>query len=234
MLQIAVLIGVAALLAVPGPLSAGPCDPVPYDDLGTRAAVCSFMKAVDDAAVMDACGGRYFCPEELVTREDMAVFLEQALEYKWPDPGHAIGIPTGELFPNDVPATYGLAPWIEQLKLDGITGGCETGKFCPYILITRAEMSVLISGAMTWTPSGSTPIPVSGSYGNPAQTYNCVAGGVSLFPVDVPPTHWACPFIHYMAAHGVTSGCAVGAYCPNDYTPRWQMAVFLQVAFALP
>ncbi|HNX51306.1 MAG TPA: S-layer homology domain-containing protein [Thermoanaerobaculaceae bacterium] len=235
MLQIAVMIGLAALLVVPGTLSAATCAaPVPYDDLAGREIYCSFMKAVDDAGVMDACGARYFCPYELVSREDMALFVEQGLEVKWPDPGHILGIPTGR-FSGDVPVTYGLAPWIEQLGADGITTGCETTppRFCPYNLVTRAEMAVFISRAMVWTPSGLGEIPVSGSLWD--QPYNCVVGGTSVF-TDVAPEHWSCKYIHYMAVTGVTSGCETTPairFCPNDPTPRWQMVVFMSRAFGL-
>ncbi|HNX48642.1 MAG TPA: S-layer homology domain-containing protein [Thermoanaerobaculaceae bacterium] len=235
---IVALLGIAALLTVPGTLSAATCAaPVPYDDLAGREIYCSFMKAVDDAGVMDACGARYFCPYELVSREDMELFIEQGLEVKWPDPGHTIGTPTGR-FSGDVPVTYGLAPWIEQLGADLIASGCETTpppRFCPYNLVTRAEMAVFISKAKIW----STPeqIDLSGTLPS-GQSYDChpvEQGGHSAFS-DVDPGHWSCKYIHYMAVTGVTSGCEttpVLKFCPNDPTPRWQMAVFVSRAFGL-
>lgn len=66
---IAALLGVAALLAVPGALPAATCAaPVPDDDLAGREIYGSFMKAVDDAGLMEPCGGRTFCPYEVIPR----------------------------------------------------------------------------------------------------------------------------------------------------------------------
>jgi streptogramin lyase len=46
---------------------------------------------------------------------------------------------------------------------------------------------------------------------------------------DVPPGHFARPFIEALFAAGVVSGCATSPlrYCPTDPVPREQMAVFL-------
>lgn len=227
------IVGALALSVTPS--HAATCPAPPYDDLAGVEIYCSFMKAVDDANIMNECGTRRFCPLELVLREDMAVFLEEGLEIKWPGTQHEIGAPEG-LFSNDVPVTYGLARWIDQFKRDGITSGCDTLKFCPHHFVTRGEMAVFLSRTMTWTPSGFLPIPDSGVVpGNPARPYNCVPGpqGQTAFPTDVPPTHWACKFIHYIAVQGVTTGCEPTSYCPEEYTPRWQMAVFVSRVFGL-
>ncbi len=49
----------------------------------------------------------------------------------------------------------------------------------------------------------------------------------TTFVNDVPTTNWAWPFIEKLAAAGVTGGCGTGAFCPDAYTTRAQMAVFL-------
>ena len=50
---------------------------------------------------------------------------------------------------------------------------------------------------------------------------------------DVPTSHPFFQFIEALAAAGITSGCSVGNFCPNDPLTRGQMAVFLSRALGL-
>jgi ELWxxDGT repeat protein len=81
----------------------------------------------------------FYCPENSLTRAEMAVLLVGA-RHETPPPA------TGTLF-GDVPAGYWAAPWIEQLAADGITSGCGGGNFCPEQPVTRAEMAVFLATA---------------------------------------------------------------------------------------
>lgn len=103
--------------------------------------------------------------------------------------------------------------------------------FCPHRFITGAEMPVFILSSIKGTPTGFITITTSGVVGS--TPHNCVTGGQTVLPIDVPPTHWACRFIHYMAANDVTSGCGTSSFCPDALTPRWQMAVVPSTAFGL-
>ena len=49
---------------------------------------------------------------------------------------------------------------------------------------------------------------------------------------DVPIDHWAGDFIEQLAAEGITGGCDVGLYCP-DNRDAGEMAVFLTKTFTL-
>jgi hypothetical protein len=116
-----------------------------------------------------------------------------------------------------VPASYWAGDWIEQLHGDGVTSGCGASPlvYCPEDAVTRAQMAIFLLRAKhggTYTP------PPVGS-----------GTGFS----DVPATHWAAAWIVQLAAEGITSGCAVGAYCPDDPVTRAQMAVFLAKTFEL-
>jgi len=44
---------------------------------------------------------------------------------------------------------------------------------------------------------------------------------------DVPPTHWAWQYVETLYSNGITTGCALGAYCPTNSVLRSEMAVFL-------
>ncbi len=111
-------------------------------------------------------------------------------------------------------------PFVETLFHNGITIGCAPGIYCPYDLTPRWQMAVFLARGLL---GPGVPIPTTGTV--PA-SYNCSAGGNSLF-TDVAPTDVGCPGIHYIYSQQVTVGCAPGIFCPNDMTPRWQMAVFL-------
>ena len=80
-----------------------------------------------------------FCPNNDLTRADMAIWLVNA-RHENPPPA------TGTRFA-DVPASYYAARWIEQLAADGITAGCGGGNYCPGQPITRGEMAVFLAVA---------------------------------------------------------------------------------------
>ncbi|HEY0557231.1 MAG TPA: ELWxxDGT repeat protein [Thermoanaerobaculia bacterium] len=80
-----------------------------------------------------------FCPNNTLTRAEMAVWLIAA-RHENPPPA------TGTRFA-DVPASYYAARWIEQLAADGITAGCGGGNYCPEQPITRGEMAVFLATA---------------------------------------------------------------------------------------
>ncbi len=159
-----------------------------------------------------ATGPLRYCPNNPVTRGQMAVFLEKSINGSGFTPPPA----TGSIF-NDVPETHWAAAWIEQLYTDGITGGCGNGNYCPENPVTRAQMAVFILKAKYGADYTPPPLDYTGS-------------GFA----DVPATNIFAPWIKQLAAEGITSGCGNGNYCPNNPVTRAQMAVFLVSAFNLP
>ena len=88
--------------------------------------------------ITTGCGFSNYCPENAVTREQMAVFLLRAKygsDYKPPTP-------TGVF--DDVVLSHWSAGWIEQLATEGITGGCGNNNYCPKDPVTRAQMAVFL------------------------------------------------------------------------------------------
>jgi hypothetical protein len=82
-----------------------------------------------------------YCPEDAVSRSQMAVFLLRAK--------HGLGYvppPATGIF-EDVPVGSFAADWIEQLYNEGITAGCGTSplRFCPNDPTTRGSMAVFLS-----------------------------------------------------------------------------------------
>jgi uncharacterized repeat protein (TIGR02543 family) len=109
-----------------------------YLDVPKTYWAAAWIEQLGREGVTGGCGGGNFCPDTIVTREQMAVFLLRA-KY---GPSYTPPAATGMF--KDVPKTHWAAPWIEELAREGITGGCGGGNFCPTGNITRAQMSVFI------------------------------------------------------------------------------------------
>jgi S-layer homology domain. len=173
-----------------------------------------FIERVYAAGITGGCGVNppQYCPEGIVTRAQMAVFLERGIHGSSYNPP-AVGSSTGF---TDVSTTYWAAAWIKQLAAEGITGGCGIGVYCPEGAVTRAQMAVFLLRAEH-----------GASYTPPA------IGGSSGFN-DVPTSYWAVAWIKQLVAEGITSGCGAGIYCPESPVTRAQMAVFLVRTFNLP
>jgi Beta-propeller repeat/S-layer homology domain len=166
------------------------------------------------AGITGGCGTNplIYCPENSVTRAQMAIFLERGMN------GSTFIPPTGtgSVF-EDVPDAYWAMNWIEQLYADGITGGCGTDPltYCPEDPVTRAQMAVFLLRAKHGR-----------NYAPPAAS--------GTYFTDVPTSYWAANWIEQLLAEGITGGCAPYLYCPDASVTRAQMAVFLVRTFTLP
>ena len=157
------------------------------------------------------CGDGDFCPEALVSRAQMSVFIVRGqVTYAVPPPC------SGTVFA-DVPCPGGAyVDWINDLAGMGITAGCGGGNFCPAAPVTRAQMAVFLlrrTHEPGWSPAA------------------CAA---TVF-ADVPcPGGAYADWINELAAEGLTSGCGGGLFCPAAPVSRQQMASFLVRTFWPP
>jgi len=101
----------------------------------------AWIKQLAAEGITSGCGSGNYCPEALVTRAQMAIFLlraEHGASYAPPDAGSSTGF-------TDVPTTYWAAAWIKQLASEGITSGCGAGLYCPESSVTREQMAAFLS-----------------------------------------------------------------------------------------
>jgi hypothetical protein len=149
-----------------------------------------------------------FCPNNPVTRADMAGYIFRAMHGKNTPPPVYQNI-FGDVTFNDYNSFY-----IQGIYDDGITAGCGNGNYCPNDINKRKQMSVFIVKAV----EGADFVPP------PAQ---------GIFD-DVPANDPFAPWIEYLFNQGVTAGCGGNNFCPEANISNGQMAVFLVKAFNVP
>ena len=178
-----------------------------FGDVDPSSWAAGYIYAIRNAGITGGCGNGNYCPQGLVTREQMAAFLIRAVEGE-----PAANYCDGSSYFSDVSSGAWSCPHIKRLSEMNITGGCGGGNYCPQGLVTRDQMAAFIVRAVE---------------GEPALDY---CGGVAPF-MDVPPSAWSCRYIKRLAEIGVTQGCGNGNYCPYATVTREEMAAFLARAF---
>ena len=125
--------------------SVPPVVPITFTDTPEHWAQYWIEKFKSDG-ITTGCGLGIYCPNDYVTRAEMAVFIERAM---------------GTFVPPAVPLTFTDTTghwaqyWIEKFRADGITTGCGPDIYCPDNYVTRAEMAVFITRAFGYTvPAG--------------------------------------------------------------------------------
>jgi CSLREA domain-containing protein len=115
-----------------------PCSGM-FGDVPCPSTFANWIEAMANEGITGGCGGGNFCPQNLVRRDQMAVFLLKA------EHGSAYVPPTCTGMFGDVPCPSTFANWIEQLATESITGGCGGGNYCPGNPNTRGQMAVFIT-----------------------------------------------------------------------------------------
>jgi hypothetical protein len=181
-----------------------------FADVPQAHAFHVFVESIVRSAVTAGCGDGIYCPDDPVTRAQMAAFLLKGRYGACYEPPGA----SGTVFA-DVPSDHPFAAWIEDLATLGVTAGCGGDSYCPGDAVTRAQMAVFLLKTL-----------VGAAYAPPA------AAGVFG---DVPATDQFASWVEDLYARGITGGCSASPllYCPSDPNTRGQMAVFLVRTFGL-
>lgn len=181
--------------SVPGPVPApgpGAAPSVPgFTDVSNSSPHAAGIAWMAHHGITDGCraGGLRFCPDEPVTRAQMATFMRRALELS---PG-----PSSRFLDVAPGSTHATA--IDAVRHHGITLGCVPGgeRYCPTRTVTRAQMATFILRARGYAPGpvtqftdvspGSTHAGAIGALVREEVTYGCDARGRSFCP-DRPVT----------------------------------------------
>ncbi len=168
------------------------------------------------AAITSGCGGGNYCPDQLVTRDQMAVFILRG------EHGGAYNPPaaTGTVF-SDVTINTPFAKWMERFAAEGISTGCAGGSpppYCPTANVTRDAMAKFL---------------LLGKHGS---SFSPAAATGTVF-ADVQTTTFLAKWMEELKAEAITGGCQAGvplpSYCPQGTVTRGEMAKFIRATFGL-
>jgi hypothetical protein len=197
----------------PGNSFYAPAEPVtvtftvdpPFADLGDQTAnEVAAIQLLATYGITSGCSTMPFdyCPDEAVTRGQMAVFIIRSIY------GSNNFSYTQTPFFTDVPAGAQFFKYIQKMYDLGITKGETATTYGPNDTVTRGQMAVFI---------------IRARYGAG------VAFNYSQTPyfTDVPANAQFFQYIQKMKDVGITSGETATTYGPNDPVTRGQMAVFV-------
>ena len=113
-----------------------------FPDVPCPSLFADWIEALAAEGITTGCGGGLFCPNNLVTRRQMAVFLLKSKYGSSYLPPACTGVFDDVACPG-APAV----DFIEQLAAEQITGGCSTMPplYCPDNSSTRGQMAVFIT-----------------------------------------------------------------------------------------
>jgi hypothetical protein len=116
-----------------------PCAGV-FGDVACPSQFADWIERLYAEGITGGCGGNDYCPDNPVTRQQMAVFLLKAKNGSSYVPNACSGI-----F-GDVACPSLFADWIEDLYNQQITGGCQVSPllYCPTNANTRGQMAVFL------------------------------------------------------------------------------------------
>ena len=190
-----------------GPSTAANEKPAGFADVDASSVHAANIEALFAAGVTTGCQSEplRFCPDQPVSRAQMATFLARALNLE---------VPSGSAGFADVDASSVHAANIEALFAAGVTTGCQSEplRFCPDQPVSRAQMATFLARALNLeVPSGS----------------------AGFADVDASSVHAA--NIEALFAAGVTTSCQSEPlrFCPDQPVSRAQMATFLARALNL-
>jgi probable HAF family extracellular repeat protein len=186
--------------------------PVPkFVDVPVSNAFYESIRMVAAEKITSGCvaSPAQFCPEEVTTRGQMAVFITRSLFG-----GDTFSYSATPYF-DDVPGTHPFFKHIQKMRDLSITSGCsaQPALYCPDAKVSRGQMAVFLVRALLGDDFeyGTTP-----------------------YFEDVASDDVWYPYIQKLRDLGITSGCSSTSYCADQPTTRGQMAVFLARAFLIP
>lgn len=110
-----------------------------FTDVPASYWAAAWIEQLAAEGITGGCGTGVYCPDNTISRAEMAIFLLRGEHTSAYTPPAA----TGTVF-TDVPVGSFAADWIEQLASEGVTGGCGTGVYCPGNVVRRSEMAVFL------------------------------------------------------------------------------------------
>lgn len=179
--------------------------PTAFSDVPSDHQFYYQISKLHSRGIVAGCGTFKYCPDAVVTREQLATILIRTLGMFDPP------VPSEQRF-SDVPPARSSYRFVDQLFLRGITAGCDSGLFCPERTVTREQLAIFLARALG-VPNPPPP-------------------AAPLF-TDVSPARVGYAHIDEVARRGLMLGYGDGRFGPDDPVSRAQLAAILYRAFNL-
>ncbi len=163
---------VTFLVRAGGISTASPPATPSFTDVPTTHTFYAPIEAAVKAGITKGCSATQFCPDNLVTRAQLAAFITRTTG--WP-----LVNPTTPTFPVDVPTSHTFYKDIETLSDKCVTNGCGTNKYCPDDSVTRAQAAIFIARAFDLNNANPCLGSGGGSGGTPSSGGAPGSGGTS-------------------------------------------------------
>ena len=173
-----------------------------FSDVPPTAYYFDAVNLMFQKGITSGCTTTTYCPNDNVTRAQMAIFLVRAVYGS----DNFSYLPT-QIFTDVPPSAFGYK-WIQALSQLGITSGCTATTFCPNNSVSRDQMAAFLI-RMRYGPTTSVDYP-------PAPYF-----------ADVPTSYWDFGSIQRMKEDAITSGCTATTYCPTSTVTRGDMSLFI-------
>ena len=123
-----------------------PIEESAFSDVEPGAVHEGSINAIAAARITSGCGENLYCPDDLVSRAQMATFLARALDLVPLDEGpfsdlEGIGVHVGA---------------INAIGAIGISQGCAEGLYCPSQFVRRDQMASFLARAFIWLEDSET------------------------------------------------------------------------------
>ena len=195
-----------------------PAEGTTFTDVPASHWAYSYIEALYNAGYVAGCQTtptRMYCPGNILSRAESAVFVERGQHGAIPNPPYPS--PATPSF-SDVASSFWGFGWIESLWTDGFTSGCGTNPliYCPNSQHTRAEGSVFFLRVKN-----------GAAYQPPAAT--------GIF-TDVSLTAWYAGWVEAAYNQGILPSCGTAPlrFCPTSPLDRAWAAYMMVQAKGIP
>ncbi|MBL8216483.1 MAG: S-layer homology domain-containing protein, partial [Bryobacterales bacterium] len=120
-----------------------------FSDVPRSHAQFRWIEKLAELGLTQGCGGGRYCPDQLLTRAQLAAFLARANSRV--GAGAQLYPPATPYF-HDVPAASPFFGPIQKMRQWGVSLGCTDTDFCPNTAATRAQLATMLVRAL-FTPS---------------------------------------------------------------------------------
>ncbi len=174
-------------------------NPTPYFTDATPASVGGFFPFIQkmrELGITSGCTPTTYCPNDNVTRGQMAVFIILArygrLNFDYSSTPYFSDATTASV--------GGFFKYIQRMKQDNITGGCTPATYCPNQNVTRDQMAVflMVGGFNLAAPTTPVLSGVSPATAGLGETINVTLSGAN--------THFVQGTTTVTAGAGITVG----------------------------